>query len=150
MDELQHIIEQKQELLVRETISRPAVDYSKDMTAEEQKRYINYLAERVHEADLEIRARDAVLQDFLDKQKEYEERLSKIDSILSDVEDLKSTLASEVKKRKSAERKVADLTAKLKFADKNRFGSKKQSVKKSETVKSEESDRDKDKDDFDS
>ena len=149
MDELQHIIEQKQELLVRETISRPAVDYSKDMTAEEQKRYINYLAERVHEADLEIRARDAVLQDFLDKQKEYEERLSKIDSILSDVEDLKSTLASEVKKRKSAERKVADLTAKLKFADKNRFGSKKQSVKKSATVKAEESDRDKDEEDFD-
>ena len=25
-----------------------AVDYSKDMTAEEQKRYINYLAERVN------------------------------------------------------------------------------------------------------
>ena len=150
MDELQHIIEQKQELLSRESISRPAVDYSKDMTAEEQKRYINYLAERVREADLGIRARDAVLQDFLDKQKEYDGRLSKLDIILSDVEDLKSTLVSEVKKRKSAERKVADLTAKLKFADKNRFGSNRQSVKKSETVKSEESDRDKDKDDFDS
>ena len=39
---------QKQELLARETILRPAVDYSKDMTAEEQKRYINYLAERVN------------------------------------------------------------------------------------------------------
>ena len=149
MDELQHIIEQKQELLAREAISRPAVDYSKDMTTEEQKRYINYLAERVHKADFDLRVRDAVLQDFLDKQKEYEERLSKLDSILSDVEDLKVTLASETKKRKAAERKVADLTAKLKFADKNRFGDKRQKVKKSESAKAEESDRGKDEDDFD-
>ena len=35
------IIEQKQELLARESISRPALDYSEGMTAEEQKRYIN-------------------------------------------------------------------------------------------------------------
>ena len=149
MDELQHIIEQKQELLARETISRPAIDYSKDMTAEEQKRYINYLAERVREADLGLRARDLVLQDFLDKQKVYDDRLSKLDSILSDVEDLKKSLASEVKKRKSAERKVADLTAKLKYAAKNRFGDKRQKVKKVEPTKAEESDRGKDEDDFD-
>ena len=149
MDELQHVIEQKQELLARETISRPAVDYSKDMTAEEQKRYINYLAERVRKADFDLRVRDAVLQDFLDKQKDYEERLSKLDSILSDVEDLKVTLASETKKRKAAERKVADLTAKLKFAAKNRFGDKRQKVQKSESAKAEESDRGKDEDDFD-
>ena len=122
MKELQHIIEQKQELLAREAISRPAVDYSKDMTAEEQKRYINYLAERLEKADLGLRARDAVLQDFLDKQKEYDECLSKLDDVLSDVEDLKKNLASEVKRRKTAEHKVADLTAKLKFANKNRFG----------------------------
>ena len=94
MNELQHIIEQKQELLAREAISRPAVDYSKDMTAEEQKRYINYLAERLEKADLGLRARDAVLQDFLDKQKEYDERLSKLDDVLSDVEDLKKNLGS--------------------------------------------------------
>ena len=122
MKELQHIIEQKQELLAREAISRPAVDYSKDMTAEEQKRYINYLAERVREADLGLRARDLVLQDFLDKQKEYDERLLKLDAVLSDVEDLKKNLASEVKERKAAERKADELKAKLKLANKNRFG----------------------------
>ena len=147
MNELQHIIEQKQELLAREAISRPAVDYSKDMTAEEQKRYINYLAERLEKADLGLRARDAVLQDFLDKQKEYDERLSKLDDVLSDVEDLKKNLTSEVKKRKAAERKVADLTAKLKFANKNRFGNKSYGSKKKNPE--EESDRTKDKDDFD-
>lgn len=69
MSELQHIIEQKRELLARESISRPVLDYSEGMTAEEQKRYINYLVERLEQADLGLRARDAVLQDFLDKQK---------------------------------------------------------------------------------
>ena len=149
-----HNIEQKQELLARESISRPALDYSEGMTAEEQKRYINYLAERVREADLGLRARDAVLQDFLDKQKgyldkqkEYEERLSKLDVVLSDVEDLKKCLASEVKKRKAAERKAADLEAKLKFANKNRFGDKSHRSKKKSPE--EESDRTQDKDDFD-
>ena len=96
------------------------------MTAEEQKRYINYLAERVREADLGLRARDLVLQDFLDKQKEYDERLSKLDAVLSRVDFLESSLKDEIKRRKAAERKVDDLKAKLKFANKNRFVNKSQ------------------------
>ena len=127
--------------------SCPALDYSEGMTAEEQKRYINYLAKRLEKADLGLRARDAVLQDFLDKQKEYDECLSKLDAVLSDVEDLKKNLASEVKRRKAAERKVDDLQAKLKFANKNRFGDKSHRTKKKDSY--EESDRTKDKDDFD-
>ena len=149
MDELQHIIEQKQELLARETISRPAVDYSKDMTAEEQKRYINYLAERVNAADLENRAMKLVLQDFLAEKKDLVDRLSKLDDVLSRVASLESSLNEKERKLKSAERKVADLTAKLKFADKNRFGDKRQKVKRAESTKAEESDRGKDEDDFD-
>ena len=147
MDELQHIIEQKQELLARESISRPALDYSEGMTAEEQKRYINYLAERVNAADLENRAMKLVLQDFLDEKKCLAERLSKLDAVLSDVEDLKKSLASEVKRRKAAERRVDDLKAKLKFANKNRFGDKSHRTRKTDS--DEESDRTKDKDDFD-
>ena len=88
-----------------------------------------------------------MLQDFLDKQKEYEERLSKLDVVLSDVEDLKKCLSSEVKRRKAAERKAADLEAKLKFANKNRFGDKSHRSKKKSPE--EESDRTQDKDDFD-
>ena len=118
MNELQHIIEQKRELLARESISRPVLDYSEGMTAEEQKRYINYLVERLEQADLGLRARDAVLQDFLDKQKEYDERLSKLDNVLSKVSSLESSLKEKDRKLKSAECKVADLTAKLKFAEK--------------------------------
>ena len=130
MKELQHIIEQKRELLARESISRPALDYSEGMTAEEQKRYINYLVERLEQADLGLRARDAVLQDFLDKQKEYDERLSKLDNVLSKVSSLESSLKEKDRKLKLAERKVADLTAKLKFAEKNRFGDKSYGSKK--------------------
>ena len=92
------------------------------MTAEEQKRQINYLVERLEMANLELRARDAVLQDFLDEKKILVERLSKLDAVLSDVEDLKKNLASEVKKRKAAERKANELKAKLKLANKKRFG----------------------------
>ena len=139
-----HNIEQKQELLARESISHPALDYSEGMTAEEQKRYINYLAERVREADLGLRARDAVLQDFLDKQKEYEERLSKLEEKFSRVDSL---LKDEIKKRKAAERKAVDLEAKLKFANKNRFGDKSHRSKKNSPE--EESDRTQDKDDLD-
>ena len=130
MKELQHIIEQKRELLARESISRPALDYSEGMTAEEQKRYINYLVERLEQADLGLRARDAVLQDFLDQQKEYDKRLSKLDNVLSKVSSLESSLKEKDRKLKLAERKVADLTAKLKFAEKNRFGDKSYGSKK--------------------
>lgn len=147
MKELQHIIEQKRELLARESISRPALDYSEGMTAEEQKRYINYLVERLEQADLGLRARDAVLQDFLDQQKEYDERLSKLDNVLSKVSSLESSLKEKDRKLKLAERKVADLTAKLKFAEKNRFGDKSYGSKKKNPY--EESDRTKDKDNFD-
>ena len=147
MKELQHIIEQKRELLARESISRPALDYSEGMTAEEQKRYINYLVERLEQADLGLRARDAVLQDFLDQQKEYDERLSQLDNVLSKVSSLESSLKEKDRKLKLAERKVADLTAKLKFAEKNRFGDKSYGSKKKNPY--EESDRTKDKDNFD-
>ena len=122
-------------------------DYSEDMTAEERKRYINYLAERLEKADLGLRARDAVLQDFLDEKKILVERLSKLDDVLSRVDSLESSLKDEIKRRKAAERKVDDLKAKLKFANKNRFGDKSYGSKKKNS--DNESDRTQDKDDFD-
>lgn len=142
MDGLQHIIEQKQELLARESVWRPALDYSEGMTAEEQKRYINYLADRVNAADLENRAMKLVLEDFLDKQKADADRLAKLDDMLSRVESLECSL-------KEKDRKIADLTARLKFANKNRFGSPRYSTRKKEASPADESDRSRDEDDFD-
>lgn len=147
MNELQHIIEQKQELLARESISRPVLDYSEGMTAEEQKRYINYLAERVNAADLENRAMKLVLQDFLEEKESLVERLSKLDDVLSRMDSLESSLKESERKLKAAERKVDDLKSKLKFANKNRFGDKSYGSKKKD--QDEESDRTQDKDNFD-
>ena len=147
MNELQHIIEQKQELLARESISRPALDYSEGMTAEEQKRYINYLAERVNATDLENRAMKLVLQDFLEEKESLVERLSKLDDVLSRIDSLESSLKDSERKLKAAERKVADLKSKLKFANKNRFGDKSYGSKKKDY--DEDSDRTQDKDNFD-
>ena len=90
------------------------------MTAEEQKRYINNLIERINATDLENRAMDRVLQDFLDKQKEYEERLSKLDEMLARVESLKISIKDKINKRKAAERTAKDLKAKLKLARLNK------------------------------
>ena len=147
MNELQHIIEQKQELLARESISRPVLDYSEGMTAEEQKRYINYLAERVNAADLENRAMKLVLQDFLEEKESLVERLSKLDDVLSRMDSLESSLRDSERKLKAAERKVDDLKSKLKFANKNRFGDKSYGSKKND--QDEDSDRTQDKDNFD-
>lgn len=72
------------------------------MKAEEQKRYINYLAERVREADLGLRVRALIFQDFLDKQNEYDERVSKLDAVFSRVASLESSLKDEIKRRKVA------------------------------------------------
>ena len=95
---------------------------SERMTAEERKRHIDYLVERLNDAELKKRAMNLVWQDFLDKQKEYDERLSKLDDALSRIDSLKASLKNTERKRKAAERKAADLTAKLELANKNRFG----------------------------
>lgn len=96
------------------------MNISEVMTAEEQKRYINNLIERINATELENRAMDLVLQDFLDKQKEYEEHLSKLDEMLARVESLKISIKDKINKRKAAERKAKDLKAKLKLARLNK------------------------------
>ena len=84
------------------------------MTSEERQQQINTLVERLRELDLEKRAMDLVLQDFLEQRKKDAERLSKLDEMLSRVESLKTSIQEEIKKRKAAERKAAYLEAKLK------------------------------------
>lgn len=92
------------------------MNISEVMTVEKQKRYINNLIERINATELENRAMDLVLQDFLDKQNEYEERLSKLDEMLARVESLKISIKDKINKRKAAERTAKDLKAKLKLA----------------------------------
>mgnify|MGYP004522661845 CR=1 FL=1 len=82
--------------------------------AEEQKHYIDCLTERLNAIDFDKRAMNLVLQDFLEQRKKDAERLSKLDEMLSSVESLKTSIQEETKKRKAAERKAADLEARLK------------------------------------
>ena len=84
------------------------------MTSEERQQQINTLVKRLRELDLEKRAMNLVLHDFLEQREKDVERLSKLDEMLSRVESLKTSIQEENKKRKAAERKAADLEAKLK------------------------------------
>ena len=52
------------------------------MTSEERQQQINTLVERLRELDLEKRAMNLVLQDFLEQRKKDAERLSKLDEML--------------------------------------------------------------------
>ena len=63
--------------------------------AEEQKRYIDYLIERLNAIDMEKRAMKLVMQDFFEQQKKDAERLAKLDDMLSHVEALKSSIKEE-------------------------------------------------------
>lgn len=72
-----------------------------------------------------LHACDLVLKDFFDKQKNYEKRFSWLDEILFRVDSLEGDLKDKERELEVAERQAVDLTAKLKFADKNRYASKK-------------------------
>lgn len=126
MDDLQHIIKQKRELLSRDTFSRAAFDSSEGMSENQKDRYISYLVDRVNEMDLDKRAMELVLEDFLKAKKEMQEELS---VMKKRQEQLDSKLDTETKKRKKAEQRVEQMENQLAFARKNQFGDKRQKVK---------------------
>lgn len=154
MDKLQHIIEQKRELLARETFSRPAINYGEDLSMDEKDRYIHYLVDKYNDADLDRRAMMAVLEDFKAEQKALEEKFSKLESRQSSAEaelvKTKAELAEERKKRKRAESDSIRLREQLKFAQKNKFGDKRQKARvKDGKDKEDEADRNNEKDNYD-
>lgn len=145
MLEISEMVNQKQELLMRETFSRPAFIRSEDMSEDQKDRYIDYLADLVTNLNLKNRALELVLADFYKNQQQMFEKIS---SLENDQKALQSSLADETRKRKIAERKAQRLDERLKYANSNRFGDKRQKVKKDSTPK-DESDRTKEKEDFD-
>ena len=145
MVKLSEIVNQKRELLMRDTFSRPAINRSEDMSESQKDRYIDYLADRVTTLDLDKRAMELVLEDFL---KAQQQMLEKIASLESGQKALQNSLDEETRKRKAAERKAQRLDERLKYANSNRFGDKRQKVKK-DSDKADEPDRNKEKEDFD-
>ena len=91
------------------------------MSESQKDRYIDYLADRVTTLDLDKRAMELVLEDFL---KAQQQMLEKIASLESGQKALQNSLDEETRKRKAAERKVQRLDECLKYANSNRFGDK--------------------------
>lgn len=96
--------------------------------AEDQKdRYIHYLAEQHREDELTKKAMQLVLEDFMAGQKELEAQMA---SLMSEQSAIKVALMEERKKRKSAECKAKSLQEKLDYANRERFGDRRQRVRK--------------------
>ena len=144
MIELQHIIDSKRELLSRETYSRNLINYSEGMADDQKDRFIQYLAEQHQEDELTKRAMELVLEDFMAQMKELKEQMASMQSKQSDLE---NRLSEEHKLRKSAERKAKSLQEKLDFANQERFGDRRQRI--NSKAKKSDSDRQKEKDDYD-
>ena len=143
--DLQHIIEQKKALLVRETFSRQPINYSEDMSADEKDRFIQYLVEKVNMAELDKRAMELAVEEF---QATFDSVSSSLASLKKEMEAVKSELRDERAKRKKAEAKALKLDQQLKYAQKNRFGDKRQNVRKDDRADASV-DREDEKDRFD-
>ena len=111
-------------------------------------RYISYLVDRVNETELDKKAMEFVLEDFLNAQTEMQEELAEMRKTQKQ---RGSKLDEEVLKRKKAEQKADRLKSQLDFAKKNKFGSKQQRLPDCATGKSveENPDRTNEKENFD-
>ena len=144
MIDLQDIIKTKRELLSRETYSRNPINYSAGMAEDQKDRYIQYLAEQNQDLRLTGDAMRLVLEDFMAQMKELKDQMS---SMQSKHVDLENRLSEEHKLRKSAERKIKSLQEKLDYAHQERFGDRRQKIQSK--AKTSDSDRRKEKDDYD-
>jgi len=149
MIELQHIIETKRELLGRETYSRNPVNYSEGMSEDQKDRYIQYLAEQNQELKLNGEAMKLVLDDFMGKIQELEGKMSAVESNQAG---LQKELSEKSKLCRSLERKVKSLQEKLDYANQERFGDRRQKVRKKTSDDKPENpdpDREREKEDYD-
>ena len=144
MIDLQDIITTKRELLSRETYSRSPINYSAGMAEDQKERYIQYFAEQNQDLRLTSDAMKLVLEDFMAQMKDLKSQVSSMESKHADLE---NRLSEEYKLRKSAERKIKSLPERLDYAHQERFGDRRQKIKSK--AKTGDSDRNKEKDDYD-
>ena len=132
--------------------------------AEDQKdRFIQYLAEQYQEEQLTRKAVELVLEDFIERQKSLEEQLALLRAQQQDQaalcralqarhKELEHELTEEREKRQSAERNERDPREQLDYAHQERFGDRRQRVRKktrSGEPEKPEPDREKEKGDYD-
>ncbi len=149
MIELQQIIASKRELLDRETCSRSPINYSEGMADDQKDRFIQYLAERHREDELTKKAMELVLEEFMARQKELDEKMS---VLMSEHSSMKAELLEKSRQLKAAERENRSLRERLGQANEERYGGKRQRIRKwkdSGEAEKPEPDRNDEKDDFD-
>ena len=120
------------------------LNYSAGMAEDQKDRYIQYLAEQNQDLRLTGDAMKLVLEDFMAQMKELKDQMS---SMQSKHADLENRFSEEHKLRKSAERKIKSLQERLDYANQERFGDRRQKIKSK--AKTDDSDRNKEKDDYD-
>ena len=114
------------------------------MAEDQKERYIQYLAEQNQDLRLTSDAMKLVLEDFMAQMKDLKAQVSSMESKHADLE---NRLSEEHKLRKSAERKIKSLQERLDYAHQERFGDRRQKIKSK--AKTGDSDRNKEKDDYD-
>ncbi|MDY2642085.1 MAG: transposase, partial [Mediterranea sp.] len=115
------------------------------MPSDQKDRYIRYLIEQQEEKDLELRAMKLAVEEFQSIHDGVAESLA---TLQKEMAEIRSELSSERSKRKSAEARARKLDQQLKYAQKNRFGDKRQKARKDEK-KEDAADREDEKDKFD-
>lgn len=137
---------------MRETFSRQTINYSEDMPMDQKDRYIQYLVDKVNELDLYKRASELAVDEFQGIHNSVLEELADLrksmDAIKADNAEIMSELRSERDKRKRAEARARKLDQQLKYAQKNRYGDKRQNARKDEK-KDDDADRQDEKDRYD-
>ena len=79
--DLQHIIAQKKELLVRETFSRQPINYSENMAGDEK-----YLVDKVNTYELDKRATELAVEEF---QSTFDSVSASLESLKKEMEEIK-------------------------------------------------------------
>ena len=114
-------------MLSRETYSRNPINYSEGMADDQKDRFIQYLVDQNQDLRLTSDAMKLVLEDFVALMKELKEQMA---SMRSKQSDLENQLSEERKLRKSAERNAKSLQERLDYARQEKFGDRRQRVRK--------------------
>ena len=115
------------------------------MPADQKDRYIHYLVDKVNELDLDKRAMELAVEEF---QGIHNNVLGQLAELQRSIAAMQTELNEERGKRKRAEAKARKLDQQLRYAQKNKFGDKRQNARKDKD-REDEADREDEKDKFD-
>ena len=115
------------------------------MATDEKDRFIQYLVDKVNTYELDKRATELAVEEF---QSTFDSVSASLESLKKEMEEIKAELSEERSKCKKAEAKARKLDQQLKYAQKNKFGDKRQNARKDDG-KDDSADREDEKDKFD-